>query len=68
VYMQNRRDHPSGTGTIDFPGITILGYAGDGLDAGGALLARAARRALGATQSQSAIRSKHQKAPSEPIA
>jgi hypothetical protein len=31
VYMQNRRDHPSGSGTIDFPGITILGYAGDGL-------------------------------------
>ena len=31
VYMQNRRDHPSGTGTIDFPGITILDYAGDGL-------------------------------------
>jgi len=31
VYMQNRRDHPSGTGTIDFPGITILQYAGDGL-------------------------------------
>lgn len=31
VYMQNRRDHPSGTGTIDFPGITILGYAGDDL-------------------------------------
>jgi hypothetical protein len=29
VYMQNRRDHPSGTGTIDFPGITILRYAGD---------------------------------------
>jgi len=29
VYMQNRRDHPSGTGTIDFPGITILQYAGD---------------------------------------
>ncbi len=28
--MQNRRDHPSGTGTIDFPGITILRYAGDG--------------------------------------
>jgi hypothetical protein len=28
VYMQNRRDHPSGTGTIDFPGITILDYAG----------------------------------------
>ena len=31
VYMQNRRDHPSGSGTIDFPGITILHYAGDGL-------------------------------------
>ncbi len=31
VYMQNRRDHPSGTGVIDFPGITILQYAGDGL-------------------------------------
>ncbi len=31
VYMQNRRDHPSGTGTIDFPGVTILEYAGDGL-------------------------------------
>jgi hypothetical protein len=31
VYMQNRRDHPSGRGTIDFPGITILRYAGDGL-------------------------------------
>lgn len=30
VYMQNRRDHPSGEGSIDFPGITILGYAGDG--------------------------------------
>ena len=30
VYMQNRRDHPSGTGTIDFPGVTILQYAGDG--------------------------------------
>lgn len=30
VYMQNRRDHPSGVGTIDFPGITILRYAGDG--------------------------------------
>ncbi len=29
VYMQNRRDHPSGTGTIDFPGVTILCYAGD---------------------------------------
>ena len=29
VYMQNRRDHPSGQGTIDFPGITILHYAGD---------------------------------------
>ncbi len=31
VYMQNRRDHPSGSGTIDFPGITILEYAGNGL-------------------------------------
>ena len=31
VYMQNRRDHPSGTGTIDFPGVTIVHYAGDGL-------------------------------------
>ena len=31
VYMQNRRDHPSGAGTIDFPGITILVYGGDGL-------------------------------------
>lgn len=30
VYMQNRRDHPGGAGTIDFPGITILDYAGDG--------------------------------------
>lgn len=28
VYMQNRRDHPSGTGTIDFPGVTLLEYAG----------------------------------------
>jgi hypothetical protein len=28
--MQNRRDHPGGEGTIDFPGITILRYAGDG--------------------------------------
>ena len=27
-YVQNRRDHPSGTGTIDFPGVTILDYAG----------------------------------------
>ena len=30
VYMQNRRDHPSGRGTIDFPGITILTYGGNG--------------------------------------
>jgi hypothetical protein len=30
VYMQNRRDHPSGSGTIDFPGITVLHYAGEG--------------------------------------
>ena len=29
-YMQNRRDHPSGIGTIDFPEISILQYAGDG--------------------------------------
>jgi SnoaL-like protein len=29
VYMQNRRDHPNGQGTIDFPGITILQYAGN---------------------------------------
>ena len=29
VYMQNRRDHPSGQGTIDFPGITVLQYAGN---------------------------------------
>lgn len=27
--MINRRDHPSGKGVIDFPGITILQYAGD---------------------------------------
>src|SRR5438067_1416081 len=31
VYMQNRRDHPGGQGTIDFPGVTILDYAGGGL-------------------------------------
>ena len=30
LYVQNRRDHPSGSGTIDFPGITILEYAGGG--------------------------------------
>jgi len=30
VYMQNRRDHPGGQGTLDFPGITILQYAGAG--------------------------------------
>ena len=30
VYMQNRRDHPSGHGVIDFPGITILDHAGNG--------------------------------------
>src|SRR5204863_301959 len=29
-YMQNRRDHPGGQGTIDFPGISILEYAGGG--------------------------------------
>lgn len=27
--MQNRRDHPSGEGYLDFPGVTILTYAGD---------------------------------------
>ena len=32
VYMQNRRDHPDPSQPpIDFPGITILNYAGDGL-------------------------------------
>jgi len=31
VTMQNRRDHPSGGGAIDFPGVTLLQYAGDGL-------------------------------------
>lgn len=30
VYMQNRRDHPGGAAPIDFPGITILTYAGNG--------------------------------------
>ncbi len=29
VYMQNRRDHPSGQGVLDFPGVTILQYAGN---------------------------------------
>ena len=28
--MINRRDHPSGRGVMDFPGITVLQYAGDG--------------------------------------
>ncbi len=27
--MNNRRDHPSGEGFMDFPGITVLQYAGD---------------------------------------
>ncbi len=27
--MSNRRDHPSGDGFLDFPGITVLQYAGD---------------------------------------
>jgi len=31
VYMQNRRDHPSGKEVIDFPGVTLLDYAGGGL-------------------------------------
>jgi len=31
VYMQNRRDHPDPSAPpIDFPGITVLQYAGDG--------------------------------------
>jgi SnoaL-like protein len=42
VYMQNRRDHPSGQGTIDFPGITILEYARRPLPDGGGLLGRPA--------------------------
>jgi hypothetical protein len=29
-YVQNRRDHPRGTGTIDFPGVSIITYAGSG--------------------------------------
>ena len=29
-HMINRRDHPSGKGMLDFPGITILQYAGGG--------------------------------------
>lgn len=29
-YVQNRRDHPTGAGTIDFPGVSILTYAGGG--------------------------------------
>lgn len=29
--MINRRDHPSGAGFIDFPGLSIIDYAGDGL-------------------------------------
>ena len=42
VYMQNRRDHPCGTGTIDFPGITILAVRGRRpLEPGGRLLGRA---------------------------
>ena len=28
VRMINRRDHPSGEGALDFPGVTILQYAG----------------------------------------
>jgi hypothetical protein len=28
--MINRRDHPSGEGVLDFPGVTILQYAGNG--------------------------------------
>jgi hypothetical protein len=29
-YVQNRRDHPSGKGTCDFPGVSIIEYAGNG--------------------------------------
>jgi hypothetical protein len=29
-YVQNRRDHPSGKGTCDFPGVSIITYAGNG--------------------------------------
>ena len=29
-YVQNRRDNPSGQGTLDFPGVSILEYAGGG--------------------------------------
>ena len=29
-YMQNRRDDPSGQGTHDFPGVSLLEYAGNG--------------------------------------
>lgn len=28
-HMINRRDHPNGEGTMDFPGITVLQYAGN---------------------------------------
>ena len=28
LYVQNRRDHPSGRGTCDFPGVSVLEYAG----------------------------------------
>lgn len=28
--MINRRDHPSGKGVLDFPGVSILQYAGNG--------------------------------------
>ncbi len=32
VYMQNRRDNPEpGAPTIDFPGMTVLQYAGNGM-------------------------------------
>ena len=29
-YMQNRRDDPGGQGTHDFPGVSLLEYAGNG--------------------------------------
>ena len=46
VYMQNRRDNPEpGAPPIDFPGMTVLQYAGDGqFSLGGRLLVASRRR------------------------
>jgi hypothetical protein len=44
VYIQNRRDHPSGQGTIDFPGITILHYAGTAASTARRISGRSRRR------------------------